>query len=220
MKNRNKYLAEVIGTYALVFFCTGCGIVNQDYGGVIGLPGISLICGLIVLAMIYAFGDISGAHINPAVSIAFVVAGRMKKQDLPGYILSQFAGGILASFSLKMLFPKNQGLSGTHPAGSELQAFILECILSFFLMLVILRVSTGEKEKGITAGIAIAAVVCLEVLFAGAVSGASMNPIRSLAPAIATGNYTGIWIYLSAPVLGAIGGVFAFKAVSPETKEF
>jgi aquaporin NIP len=213
-----KYLAEGIATYALVFFCTGCGIIDQEYGAAIGLPGISLICGLIVLAMIYAFGDISGAHINPAVSVAFVVAGRMKKQDLLGYIPSQLIGGILASFSLKLLFPHNEGLSGTHPAGTELQSFILEGILSFFLMLVILRVSTGEKEKGITAGIAIASVVTLEVLFAGSVSGGSMNPIRSLAPAIASGNYQGIWIYLTAPPIGAIAGVFAFRAVSAEAK--
>jgi aquaporin NIP len=139
------------------------------------------------------------------------------KETIP-YILSQVAGAFIASYSLKFLFPQNELLGTTLPAGSDMQSFILEIILTFFLMFVIMNVSSGAKEKGITAGIAIASVVGLEAMFAGPICGASMNPARSLAPAVASGNLQSLWVYLSAPVIGAVIAVLAFNLIRTEEK--
>jgi aquaporin Z len=157
-----------------------------------------------VLAMIYTFGNISGAHFNPAVSLAFWVARVFEGKQLLPYIISQITGAFLATIILKILFPENLHLGSTIPSGSYQQSFILEFILTYFLMLVILNVSQGPKETGTLAGIAIGATVGLEAMFAGPVCGASMNPARSLAPAIVSGNMDSLWIYLIAPVAGAI----------------
>lgn len=214
-----KYIAEFIGTYTMVFCGTGAIVIDQVSGGAITHIGVALTFGMVVLAMIYALGDVSGAHINPAVTTAFVLAGRIKKNEAVWYIIFQVAGALLASFSLKLLFPQNQTLGATMPAGSDMQSFVLETILTFFLMFVIMNVSTGDKEKGITAGIAIASVVGLEALFAGPICGASMNPARSIAPAIVSGNMqliSHMWIYMIAPVIGACLSVFVFKFIQPE----
>jgi aquaporin Z len=160
--------------------------------------------GLVVLAMIYSFGNTSGAHFNPAVTIAFRVAGIFGKREVLPYIFSQVAGAFVATALLKFLFPDNINLGSTIPSGSNLQSFILEFILTYFLMLVILNVSQDAKETGVLAGIAIGATVGLEAMFAGPICGASMNPARSLAPAIVSGNIQTLWIYLFAPVGGAI----------------
>lgn len=215
-----KGIAELIGTFALVFCGTGAIVIDQVLHGAVTHVGVSITFGLIVLAMIYALGDISGAHINPAVSIAFAITGKLPKKDAILYIAMQFAGAFLASASLKLLFPTNETLGATIPAGSEMQSFILETILTFFLMFVILNVSTGAKEKGITAGIAVASVVGLEAMFAGPICGASMNPARSLAPAFVSGNMAIIscqWIYLAAPILGALIAVLIFKYTTPNS---
>ncbi len=206
-----KYTAEFIGTFILMFCGTGAIVINQESNGAVGHIGIAITFGLIVMAMIYSFGDLSGSQLNPAVSIAFTVAGKLPKKDLLPYILSQVAGAFLASFLLKILFPNNQNLGATLPAGSAMQSFILETILTFILMLVILRVSQGSKETGLFAGVVIGSVVLLEAMFAGPICGASMNPVRSLAPAVVSGNISAVWIYLAAPVLGAILAVFAWK---------
>ena len=166
----NKYFAEITGTFALVFFGTGAIIVDQQMEGIIGHLGIAVAFGLIVLAMIYTFGDISGAHLNPAVTLGFAAAGLFGKKNIPMYLLSQFAGAILASAVLKFLFPENQTLGSTNPSGGMLQSFIIEIIASFFLMLVIIRVSHGSKEVGILAGIAIGSTILIEALVAGPVS--------------------------------------------------
>ena len=199
-----KPLSEFLGTFAMVFAGTGAIVINQHSGGVIGHAGIAMVFGLIVLAMIYTFGDISGAHLNPAVTLGFAAAGRFPFKEVPIYITAQLAGAFAASFTLKFLFPENLTLGATLPTGSVSQSFILEVILTTILMLVILSVSTGSKEKGITAGIAIGAVVALEAMFAGPVSGASMNPARSLAPAIVSGHFQHLWLYLVATILGAL----------------
>ena len=199
-----KLFAEFLGTFALVFAGTGAIVVNQVSAGSIGHAGIALTFGLIVLAMIYTFGDVSGAHFNPAVTIAFAAAGRFAWRDVTGYMLAQLLGAFGASGIMRFLFRENQTLGATLPAGVMTQSFILEVILTFLLMLVILSVSTGAKEKGITAGIAIGAVIALEAMFAGPICGASMNPARSLAPAIVSGQVTALWIYVVAPVLGAL----------------
>jgi aquaporin Z len=155
----NKFLAEFIGTYALVFFGTGAIIVNQEVNGVITNVGIAIIFGLIVMAMIYTLGNVSGAHINPAVSIAFAISKRLPLHQLFPYIGCQIAGGIAASLTLKFPFPLNEQLGATFPKNSITQSFILELILTFFLMLVIIKVATGSKEQGIFAGITIGSVV-------------------------------------------------------------
>jgi aquaporin NIP len=213
-----RLLAEFLGTFALVFAGTGAIVVNDTSGGVIGHAGIALVFGLIVLAMIHTFGDVSGAHLNPAVTLGFAVAGRFVWKDVPGYALSQLAGASAASLMLKLLFPDHRLLGATLPAGSVMQSFILEIILTAILMLVILSVSTGAKEKGITAGIAIGAVVALEAMFAGPICGASMNPARSLAPAIVGGNFQHLWLYPLATVLGAIIAVPLCTAVRGKEK--
>ena len=199
-----RLLAEFLGTFFLVFAGTGAIVINQATGGVIGHMGIALTFGLVVLAMIHTFGDISGAHLNPAVTLGFATARRFPWKDVPAYIGAQLAGAFAASGLLKLLFPGPGTLGATLPAGSASQSFILEVVLTAVLMLVILSVSTGAKEKGITAGIAIGAVVGLEAMFAGPISGASMNPARSLAPALVSGHVEHLWLYPAATILGAL----------------
>lgn len=213
MQLGKRYFAEFFGAFALVFAGTGAIIINQVSGGAVTHPGIAITFGLIVLAMIYAVGDVSGAHLNPAVTTAFAVAGRFPWGEVPGYIGAQLAGAFLASLSLRGLFPSNEFLGATIPAGSAPQSLVLEVILTLFLMVVILHVSTGAKEKGITAGIAIGAVIALEAMFAGPICGASMNPARSIAPAVVSGHLEHLWVYLAGPVLGALLAVPACCAM-------
>jgi len=202
-----KLSAEFIGTFALVFAGTGAIVINETSGGGVTHVGVALTFGLAVLAMIYTLGDVSGAHLNPAVTLGFWAARRFPGREIPGYLTAQIAGALLGSLILKFLFPANVNLGATHPAGSAMQSFALEIILTFLLMFVILNVSTGAKEKGITAGIAVGAVIALEALFAGPICGASMNPARSLAPALVAGHLSDLWVYLLAPTLGALVAV-------------
>jgi aquaporin NIP len=202
-----KYVSEFLGTFALVFAGTGAIVINDVAGGAITHVGIALTFGLIVMAMIYTFGDISGAHLNPAVTIGFVTARRMPASDGARYIGSQVVGAASASAVLHLLFPSHAKLGITLPAGPQLQSLVLEFLLSALLMLVILNVSVGAKEKGITAGIAIGGVIALEAMFAGPICGASMNPARSLAPALVTNNFNALWIYLVGPIAGALAAV-------------
>src|SRR4030095_15145278 len=199
----SKLLSEFIGTFALVFAGTGAIVINHASGGTVTHPGIALTFGLIVLAMIYTFGDVSGAHFNPAVTTAFAAARRFPWRDVPGFIIAQALGGFVASGLLRFLFPTDATLGATLPAGTATQSFVLEVVLTFLLMLVILNVSTGAKEKGITAGIAIGAVIALEAMFAGPVCGASMNPARSLSPAVVSGHLEHLWLYFAGPLIGA-----------------
>ncbi len=203
-KLSKRLFAEFLGTFGLVFAGTGAIVINHASHGAITHAGIALTFGLVVLAMIYAFGDVSGAHLNPAVTTAFAAARRFPWREVPAYFGAQLAGALAASGLLKYLFPLGEKLGATLPAGSELQSFILEVVLTFFLMLVVLSVSTGAKEKGITAGIAIGAIIALEAMFAGPICGASMNPARSLAPALLSGHLEHLWLYLAAPVVGAL----------------
>lgn len=212
-----QYLAEFIGTFALVFCGTGAIVIDQQTGAVTHV-GIAITFGLIVMSIIYALGSISGAHINPAVSIAFTFAGRFPLRQLPFYIFCQFAGGILASAVLKYLFPQNEMLGATIPSGVESQSFVLEFLLTFFLMLVIINVATGSKEQGMFAGIAIGSVVLLEAMFAGPICGASMNPARSLAPALVSGHFEHLWVYLTATPLGALAAIPVWKYLNADLK--
>lgn len=206
-----KYVAEAIGTFALLFCGTGAIVINQETGGAVSHVGIAITFGFIVMAMIYTLGSISGAHLNPAVTIAFTLAGRFSRKEVLPYIISQLIGAVLASGTLKLLFPANETLGATLPAGTEMQSFVLEFLLTFFLMLVIINVATGSKEQGMFAGLAIGSTVLLEAMFAGPICGASMNPIRSLAPAIVSGHLQHLWIYIVAPVSGASFAIPVWK---------
>lgn len=208
-----KYCAEILGTFGLVFAGTGAIVIDQATAGGVTHVGIAMTFGLVVLAMIYTFGDISGAHLNPAVTLGFWASRRVPGREVLPYVVSQITGALLASGLLRVLFPENKLLGATLPAGSEMQSFILETVLTFFLMLTILNVSTGDKEKGITAGIAIGSIIGLEALFAGPICGASMNPARSLAPALVSGHLEHLWIYLAGPILGACAAMFACRCV-------
>lgn len=208
-----KYVAEILGTFALVFCGTGAIVINQETAGVVSHPGVAFTFGLIVMVMIYALGPVSGAHLNPAVTIAFAVAKRFEVIEVIPYILSQLGGAFLASFTLHFLFPANEFLGSTLPAGSEMQSFILELLLTFFLVLVIIQVATGSKEQGMFAGLAIGSTVLLEAMFAGPICGASMNPARSLAPALVSGHREHLWIYMLAPVIGAILAVGIWRFI-------
>jgi len=199
-----KYIAEYVGTFALVFVGCGAVIVSSFDNSGLNHLGVSAVFGLIVMVMIYSLGNVSGAHINPAVSLGFFFAGRSKLNKTLFYIIAQIIGAISAALLLRFLFPENHSLGITTPSGTVLQSFILEIVLSFFLMFVILNVSTGHMEKGIMAGIAIGGTVALEALFGGPVSGASMNPARSIGPALVSGQMQYLWIYLSAPVIGML----------------
>ncbi len=206
-----NYVAELLGTFTLVFCGTGAIVIDQQSGGAVTHVGVAITFGLIIMSMIYSLGDISGAHLNPAVSIAFSITGRFPLKQLLPYIISQLTGALLASFTIKFLFPSNQLLGATMPAGTDIQSFILELILTFFLMLVIINVAEGSKEQGMFAGLAIGAVVGLEAMFAGPICGASMNPARSIGPAIASGHMEHLWLYIAAPVIGAILAIPVWK---------
>jgi len=208
---QKKLFAEAIGTFCLVFAGTTAIIVDRS--GAVSPLGVSLTFGLVVFAMIASLGNVSGAHINPAVTIGFYCAKRFSGRLVVPYILSQCCGAILASVVVHLLFPTDSSLGTTVPSGSAVQSWMLEVLLTAMLMFVILGVSTGSREQGATAGLAIGAVVALEALIGGPISGASMNPARSLAPAIVSLDLDYVWIYLTAPVVGAVLGVFVFRCV-------
>ena len=211
-----KYIAEFIGTFSMIFCGTGAMTINEVTGGTVTHVGIAFTWGLIVMAMIYAFGETSGAHFNPAVSMAFAYAKKFSWKEVPKYILFQVAGAFTASLLLMWLFPKSELLGATIPTVDVWRAFVLELILTFFLMVVIINVSTGSKEVGMMAGIAIGSVVLLEAIFAGPITNASMNPARSLAPNIVSGNIKGLWLYMLAPIIGALLAVVSCKFVKHE----
>ena len=209
-----RIAAEFLGTFFLVFAGTGAIVIDDISGGAVTHLGVALTFGLVVLALVYSLGDVSGAHFNPAVTLGFVVARRFSPRWAIAYILAQCAGAVVASVTLHLLFPEHATLGATLPAGSAAQSFVLEVLLTFFLMFVILSVSTGAKEKGVTAGVVVGAVVALEALFAGPICGASMNPARSLAPALLSGRLDSLWLYLLAPTAGAllaVGGCFCVQ---------
>ena len=210
-----RFLAEALGTYLMVFCGTGAIVINEVSGGTVTHGGIAVTFGLIVMAVIYAFGKLSGAHINPAVSIAFASVNILPKRDLLPYIGSQISGAVLASLTLFLLFPGQHGLGATLPAGSELQSFGLELILTFILMLVILFVSQDSQVSQFT-GFVVGGVVLLEAYFAGPVCGASMNPARSIGPALISFNISSLWLYLIAPVLGALAASLVWKYLRSE----
>jgi len=211
-----KYLSEFIGTFSMIFCGTGAMTINEITGGEVTHVGIAITWGLIVMSMIYAFGETSGAHFNPAVTIAFAYAKKFSWKEVPKYIIAQILGAFVASLILLFLFPTSEFLGATIPTIDVWRAFVLELLLTFFLMVVIINVSTGSKEMGVIAGIAIGAVVLLEAMFAGPITNASMNPARSLAPNIVSGNIQGLWLYIIAPILGALLAVVSCKLIKDD----
>jgi len=212
-----KIISEAFGTFCLVFAGTAAIVVNEITSGTITHVGISLTFGLIVMAMIYSIGEISGAHINPAVTLAFVIAHRFPIKQVVPYISAQLAGAIAASIVVRFLFQESSTLGRTMPSGSQAQSFVLEILLSLILMFVILMVSTGAKENSMIAGIAVGSTVALEALIAGPISGASMNPARSIAPALISMHLQHSWIYLTAPIIGMALAVPLAQAVGNKT---
>jgi aquaporin NIP len=199
-----KLSSEFTGTFCLVLAGTGAIVSNQLSSGAVSHTGIALTFGLIVWVMIATFADRSGAHFNPAVSLALAAAGRFSWRELPGYLAVQCLGALSASLLLKALVPTATTLGVTAPSGPAHQSFLLETVLTLILMLVILSVSDPSRKSDSTAGLAIGATVALEALFAGPISGASMNPARSLGPALASGELGSLWIYCAGPCLGAL----------------
>ena len=208
-----RCFAESLGTAVLVF--AGCGaIVVQSATGALGHPGVALTWGLVVLALVYTLGDRSGAHLNPAVTLGLTLAGRFPKSEALPYIGAQVAGAFVASALLLLLFPDDATLGATLPRGGVWQSFALEVGLTWFLMLAVLCITRGAAHKGITVGLVAGAIIGLEAMFAGPISGASMNPARSLAPAVVSGCVGAVWIYLTAPILGAALAVPTCRGIS------
>jgi aquaporin NIP len=237
----NKRLnAEFIGTFALVFAGTGAVMVNSATGGAISHVGVALTFGLVIMIMIYAIGDVSGCHINPAVTLGFWAARRFPADMVWRYIAAQLCGAVIAALLWRVLLPGFSGLGVTHPSaltqvpgtvrelfGSGasgmnvsplMLSFIAEIIMTFFLVFVILSVSTGAKEKGITAGLAIGFTIAVDALFGGPISGASMNPARSIGPALVNWDFKDLWIYILAPLIGSALAVWACHCVREDCR--
>lgn len=208
-------LAEVVGTFILIFAGTGAAMVNNITHGTVSHAGVAIVWGLLVMSLVYALGEYSGAHLNPAVTIGFWLSGRFRFLHVIPYLVAQLFGALLASAMLRGIFGNVANLGATIPAGSDMQSFWLEIVLGFMLMFVVLRVSHGSREVGMMAGIAVGGVVGFEAMFAGPISGASMNPARSLAPAIVSGNLQSIWVYLTAPVIGVAIAVVVSAILRP-----
>jgi len=208
-----KWIAEFIGTFALVFVGCGAAVVDDVSGGTITHVGVSFAFGLIIMVMIYALGDLSGAHFNPAVTLGFWVAKALPTREVAPYVAAQCGGALAASACLRGLFASHPTLGATVPSGSAGQSFALEVMLTFVLMFVILAVAVATRDKAQIAGLAIGATVCLAAILGGPISGASMNPARTLGPALASGTFTALWIYLTAPVVGAWLAVGACRSV-------
>ncbi|KAG5236816.1 hypothetical protein OIU78_004795 [Salix suchowensis] len=208
-----KIIAEVIGTFFVIF--TGCGsvVVEKMYGSVT-FPGICVVWGLIVMVMVYSVGHISGAHFNPAVTVTFAIFRHFPYKQVPLYMVAQLLGSLLASGTLSLLFNvPDEAYFGTIPVGPDIRSFVTEIIISFLLMFVISGVATDNRAIGELAGIAVGMTIMLNVFVAGPVSGASMNPARSLGPAIVMRKFKGIWVYLVAPPIGTILGALCYNLI-------
>jgi aquaporin Z len=208
-----RLCAEAFGTFCLVFAGTGAMVVNEQTGGTVTHVGVALTFGLVVMTLVYALRKASGCHINPAVTLGLCAAGRCERSLVMPYIVSQCVGAFLASGTLRMLFPESKTLGATIPAGSDFQSLVLEFVLTLILMVVILSVSSGGSEEKLMAGIAIGGVIGFEALFAGPISGASMNPARSLAPAVVAMRFDHVWIYIVAPMAGALASVPLYRCI-------
>ena len=208
--------AEGIAAFALVF--AGCGAIVADavYGG-LGATGIALVFGLVIAVMIYATGHLSGAHINPAVTIAFTLTRHFPRRDAATYIGAQLLGALAGALALLAIWPSQPGRLGvTLPSVGVGSALVYEVIMTAFLMFVIIAVATDTRAVGSAAALAIGGTVALDATFGGPVTGASMNPARSIGPALATGDLTDLWIYIAGPLIGAALGAMAYQLIRGE----
>jgi aquaporin NIP len=199
-----RLTAELFGTFVLVFAGTGAIVFDSVNPGKIGHIGIALTFGLVVLAMVYAVGSVSGAHLNPAVTLGLWTARRIPGRQVVPFVAAQVAGAFAASGLLFIMYPDHPTLGATLPHGPAWHSFVLEVWLTAVLVFVILAVMVSDPSVRPLGGVIVGAVIALEALFAGPISGASMNPARSLAPAIASGRLEHLWVYLAAPLLGAL----------------
>ena len=208
---RHKTAASLI----VVEVALTCAIVaNAEYGGGLGTVGVALAFGLVIMVMVYATGHLSGAHINPAVTIAFTLTRHFPARDAIAYIAGQCLGAVCAALVLLAIWPSQPGdLGATLPTVSVTSALAYEAVLTAFLMFVIMAVATDTRAVGPAAAIAIGGTVGLDALFGGPVTGASMNPARSLGPALVGGTWTDYWVYVAGPVLGAAAGALAYQLV-------
>lgn len=209
-------LAEATGTFALVFAGTGAIIINAEAGGIVGHVGIGLTFGLVIMVMIYAVGHVSGAHFDPAVTLGFAIGRHFPWRVVPRYWAAQVGGGLIASLSLRAMFGDTARLGATMPLGSAGQSLVLEGVLTVMLMFVITSVATDVRAVGQAAAIAIGGTIGLAALFAGPISGASMNPARSLAPALVSNTWADQWIYVVGPMAGAAIGVTLYQLIRDE----
>jgi aquaporin NIP len=209
--------AEALGTFALVFAGCGAIVTNAERGGALGVVGVSLVFGLVILAAIAAFGHLSGAHFNPAVTTSFFLTRHLPARDAFAYIAAQLAGAIGGALALWVVWPgKPANLGATVPTIPVGRALLVEALMSALLMLVIISVATDTRAAGAPAAIAIGATIALDAMFGGPLTGASMNPARSLAPALVSGEWQDFWIYLVGPLTGAPLGAFAYQLVRGE----
>ena len=211
----NKLAAEFTGTFVLVLAGTGAVVANEVSGGAVSHVGIALAFGLAILTMAYAVGDVSGGHFNPAVTMGLWLARKFPGRSVGAYVGAQTAGALVASATLWCLFGNVASLGATTPAGPLAQSFAIEALATAALMFVVLNVTSGSKETGAFGGVAVGAVITLGVMFAGPVSGGSMNPARSLAPAVLTGNLGTLWVYLAGPLAGAAAAVGMWRVTRP-----
>ncbi len=208
-------VAEAIGTFALVF--AGCGAVMVEAKThALGQVGVALTFGLVIMAMIYAVGHVSGAHFNPAVTFSFALTRHFPWSRAGSYWVAQLAGALAAALLLRASLGNIANVGATQPSGSEAQSFLWELVMTAFLMFVILAVATDTRAIGEAAAIAIGGTIALDALFGGPISGASMNPTRSLAPALVSGDLHALWLYIVAPVIGAAVGALAYQFVRGE----
>lgn len=208
-----RYIGELVGTFLLVFVATGVVVANAAAGGAITHVGVAIATGLVVTAMVYSLGHLTGAHFNPAVSLAFAVGRHFPLRDLVPYWLAQLGGAALASLTVRLLWGNVAHLGATLPALDDGRALLLEVLLTFMLMFVITAVATDVRAVGQAAALAIGSTVLLEVMFAGPASGASMNPARSVGPALVAGVWERQWLYIVGPLLGSVGGVLLYEAI-------
>jgi aquaporin NIP len=209
--------AEAIGVFALVFAGCGAIVTEAQHPGALGTVGIALVFGLVVMAMVYATGHLSGAHLNPAVTVAFLLTRHLPRADALAYLAAQVAGALLAAGLLAAIWPSDPAALGTTlPTVGVGSAFAYEAVLTAFLMFVIMAVATDTRAVGAAAAIAIGATVGLDALFGGPITGASMNPARSIGPALVSGELQYLWIYIAAPLAGAILGALAYQVVRGE----
>jgi aquaporin NIP len=212
--------AEGFGVFALVFAGCGAIVTEAEHAGSLGAVGIALVFGLVVMAMVYATGHLSGAHLNPAVTLAFVLTRHFPRAEATAYVAAQLAGALVAATLLAAVWPSQPAALGTTlPTIAGGSAFVYEAVLSAFLMFVIMAVATDTRAVGAGAAIAIGGTVGLDALCGGPITGASMNPARSLGPALVSGELHDLWIYLAAPVAGAAIGALAYQLVRGESAD-